>query len=205
MNQQPGKILLLNGAPRSGKSSIVKGVLERFPGQWLNLGVDNYMKTLSPLLQPGIGLRPGGEAPEKEEAVLRMYRALYRSIAAHSREGFCVAADFGHHENYASIENVFSSCLSLLEGLPVYLVGIYCPLEEILRRREATGYAARDSEGNPLPPILRWQKEVHRNKKYDLILDTSRLSPEECLEQVEKLLAFPPAGKNRAETVPPEE
>ena len=59
-----GKIILLNGAPRSGKSSIAAVIQNTFPGIWINLGVDNYMKTIPQSLQPGIGLRPGGELPE---------------------------------------------------------------------------------------------------------------------------------------------
>lgn len=63
-----GKIILLNGAPRSGKSSIAAVIQNTFPGIWINLGVDNYMKTIPQSLQPGIGLRPGGERPDMEPA-----------------------------------------------------------------------------------------------------------------------------------------
>ena len=34
----PGQIIILNGAPRSGKSSIVTVIQETFDGVWLNLG-----------------------------------------------------------------------------------------------------------------------------------------------------------------------
>ncbi|MFP6607570.1 MAG: chloramphenicol phosphotransferase, partial [Myxococcota bacterium] len=39
MAQQPGpgQILILNGAPRSGKSSIVRVVQDTFEGIWMNL------------------------------------------------------------------------------------------------------------------------------------------------------------------------
>ncbi len=42
MEQQtkPGQIIILNGAPRSGKSSIVAVIQETFDGPWMNLGVD---------------------------------------------------------------------------------------------------------------------------------------------------------------------
>ena len=35
-----GQIVILNGAPRSGKSSIVTAIQESFPGVWINLGVE---------------------------------------------------------------------------------------------------------------------------------------------------------------------
>ena len=37
-----GQIVILNGAPRSGKSSIVQAIQENLDGVWINLGVDVY-------------------------------------------------------------------------------------------------------------------------------------------------------------------
>ena len=60
----PGQIVILNGAPRSGKSSIVAVIQETFDGPWMNLGVDTYVRQVTPnQYRPGIGLRPGGERP----------------------------------------------------------------------------------------------------------------------------------------------
>ena len=39
----PGRIVILNGAPRAGKSSIAAVVQETFDGVWMNLGVDAFM------------------------------------------------------------------------------------------------------------------------------------------------------------------
>ena len=40
----PGKIIVLNGAPRSGKSSIAYVIQKTFDGVWMNLGVDQFMR-----------------------------------------------------------------------------------------------------------------------------------------------------------------
>jgi len=57
----PGWIVVLNGPPRSGKSSIVDVIQATFDGPWLNLGVDVFSPFVTPpRLRPGIGLRPGG-------------------------------------------------------------------------------------------------------------------------------------------------
>jgi len=37
-----GQIIILNGAPRSGKSNIARAIGESFDGPWMNLGVDSY-------------------------------------------------------------------------------------------------------------------------------------------------------------------
>ena len=61
---ETGQIIILNGAPRSGKSSIVEVIQELFEGAWMNLGVDVFSRRVTPpRYQPGIGLRPGGERP----------------------------------------------------------------------------------------------------------------------------------------------
>ncbi len=40
---------MLNGPPRSGKSSIVKVIQETFEGPWMNLGVDIFSRCVTPL------------------------------------------------------------------------------------------------------------------------------------------------------------
>ena len=83
---RPGQIIILNGAPRSGKSSIAAVIQETFDGPWMNLGVDVWVREgTPPRFRPGIGLRPGGERPDLEDFVARSFSALYESIAAHSR------------------------------------------------------------------------------------------------------------------------
>lgn len=44
----PGQIIILNGAPRSGKSSIARAIQESFDGAWINLGVDSYEQITPP-------------------------------------------------------------------------------------------------------------------------------------------------------------
>jgi chloramphenicol 3-O phosphotransferase len=95
----PGQIVILNGPPRAGKSSIVAAMQEAFDGIWMNLGVDSYAEATPPRYRPGIGLRPGGERPNLEPVVKTLYAALYETIAAHSRLGLNVVADLGHHES----------------------------------------------------------------------------------------------------------
>ncbi len=94
---KPGNSVILNGTPRSGKSSIATIVQNTFNGVWINLGVDTFMKTTPQRDQPGIGLRPGGERPDLEPLIVTLYHAMYESIAAHSRLGVNVVVDVRHH------------------------------------------------------------------------------------------------------------
>ena len=69
MQPNPGQIIILNGTPRSGKSSIAAVIQERFEGLWMNMGVDHFMQMTPTQYQPGIGLRPGGERPDLEGVI----------------------------------------------------------------------------------------------------------------------------------------
>ena len=51
-----GWIVVLNGPPRSGKSSIVEVIQETFDGPWMNLGVDVFSRRVTPpRYRPGMG------------------------------------------------------------------------------------------------------------------------------------------------------
>jgi chloramphenicol 3-O phosphotransferase len=184
-----GQIIILNGAPRSGKSSIVAVIQDTFDGLWMNLGVDRFMQMMPARYLPGIGLRPGGERQDIEPFVPILYRALYESIAAHSRLGLNVVVDVGHHDAYATPRGILIDCARRLCGLPVLFVGVRCPIETIMERRRSTGWSAGSPADAPVPdPVLLWQREVHIPGIYDLEVDTSVLSPSECAAAIRRHL-----------------
>ncbi|HEV2010400.1 MAG TPA: chloramphenicol phosphotransferase [Candidatus Limnocylindria bacterium] len=189
-----GQIVVLNGAPRSGKSSIVAVIQETFDGPWMNLGVDAFVRHVTPeRYRPGIGLRPGHDRPDLEPLVPSLYAAMYGSIAAHSLEGLNVVVDVGHHDRLTLAE-----CARLLDGLPVLFVGVRCPIEVIMERRTAeppgrAGDYVSGTPDDPVPlPVQRWQREVHSVGPYDLEVDTSVLDPAGCAEAIRRRLVEGP-------------
>ena len=190
---EPGQIIILNGAPRSGKSSIVAVIQETFDGLWMNLGVDRFMQMTPARYLPGIGLRPGGERPDIEPFVPILYHAMYESIAAHSRLGLNVVADVDHHDAYSTPRGILAECARRLSGLPVLFVGVRCPIEIIMERRRAPGWITGNPADPAVPqPVQRWQREVHLPGIYDLEVDTSMLSPEECAAAIRQGLDHGP-------------
>lgn len=184
---KPGQIIVLNGAPRSGKSSIARAVQESFEGVWVNIGVDAQMASLPLRFHPGIGLRPGGERLEIEAIVPSLWAALYELIAAYSRLGLNVVSDVGHHDAYSKPLGLLEDCARRIAGLPALFVGVRCPVEAIMTRRALSGEGRylTGVPGDPVPePIMRWQTEVHRHGIYDLEVDTSLLSAEACAAQI---------------------
>jgi chloramphenicol 3-O phosphotransferase len=183
----PGQIIVLNGTPRAGKSTLAQAIQDRFDGPWMKLGVDVVKEAMTPArYQPGIGLRPGERDHPVAPLVPVFYAALYESIAAHSRLGLNVVADVGHHD-----AAVLRDCARRMAGLPALLVGVRCPLEVVLERRRATwGADAAGAPAGEVPaPVLAWQRDVHVPGIYDVEVDTSLLSPEECADAIAARLA----------------
>jgi chloramphenicol 3-O phosphotransferase len=182
-----GKIAILNGVPRSGKSSIAQEIQKQCSDPWLNLGVDHFKEHITPeKFGPGLGLRPGANRPELETHVAAFYAALYGSVAAHSRQGLNVVVDIAHHEAYSRPLGTLKTCAETLEGLPALLVGVRCPVEVIMERRNAgqpgrEGVYATSGPAGEIPESVKmWQEEVHRPGIYDLEADTSKKSAPEC-------------------------
>src|SRR5215469_2121666 len=135
-----GWVVVLNGAPRSGKSSIAAVIQETFDGPWMNLGVDVFSRHVTPL-------------------------------------------------------HLLSDAARRLQGLPALLVGVRCPVEEIMRRRDAGQpgrYATSGPHGEIPEPVLRWQHHVHDPGIYDLEIDTSMVTPEAAAASIRTRLAGPP-------------
>lgn len=194
---RPGWIVVLNGAPRSGKSTIARAMQDRLDGHWINFGVDAYMSMVPEKLLPAIGLRPGGERPDLEPIIPVLYAALYDSIAAHARMGLNVVADVGHHDSYTQPLKILGDCARRLNGLPARLIGVDCPIETIMARRAVDPTDSRYiAPGDPVPdPVQRWQDAVHNPGIYDLRIDTSHYTPEASAEMIANLLTKPPKSR----------
>jgi len=188
-----GQIVILNGPPRSGKSSIAAAIQTGFDGVWMNLGVDHFKRMTPARYAPGIGLRPGGERPDLEPLVVKLYRGMYEAIAAHSRLGVNVVVDAVHHDAYSVPRRILHTSAQQLRGLPVLFVGVRCPVEVALERRRATwGGVGYHEGGTVADPVRLWHEAVHRPGVYDLEVDTSVLSPQECAGLIARRLAEGP-------------
>ena len=100
--------------------------------------------------------------------------------------------DVGHHDAHSRPLDCLADCARRLAGLPALLVGVRCPIEIIMERRAASeagrGYVT-GSSGDPASlPVRLWQDAVHRPGIYDLEVDTSVLSPEQCADAIRQRL-----------------
>lgn len=98
--------------------------------------------------------------------------------------GVNVVVDVGHHDCYSVPQgNLFESARRLT-GLPVLFVGVRCPVDVIVKRRQETWDPNRGLDD----PIRLWQREVHIPSIYDIEIDTSKLTPEICAAKIQRHL-----------------
>jgi chloramphenicol 3-O phosphotransferase len=192
-----GHIVVLNGVSRAGKSTVARAIQESVPGIWMHLGMDAHKACTPPSKQPGVGLRPGRHqvGAAVEDCVPILYAALYEAVAAHAMLGLNVVMDVNHHDSYSVPRGILQDCARRLAGLPVLFVGVRCPIDVIWVRREATWGQARgtvDAGVTAAVELAQWA--THAHGCYDLEIDTSLLSLDECVEVIAKRLMEGPPG-----------
>jgi chloramphenicol 3-O phosphotransferase len=160
-----GRIVFLNGASSSGKSSIAKVLQERIEEPCAHLCIDEYLGAF----QKGLW--------DKKRVVRQHWPQIitgfHAAAAAIARAGNLVIVDDVLEENPPWVE----SLLELFDGLEVVFVGVHCPLEE-LERREKERKDRREG-------MARLQfDQVHSRAIYDVHVNTSALNPEECASAI---------------------
>ncbi len=169
----PGKIILLNGASSSGKTSIIRALQDVLEEPFLDAGIDKFIWMLPrryldrPLWDDVLGL-----ATEAGVVGHRLMAGMHRAIAALSRAGNNVVAE------HVLVERPrLEECIRLFSDLPALFVGVRCPLE-VLERREASRADRTLGQARAQFPL------VHAHAVYDLEVDTAVQSAEACALQI---------------------
>lgn len=200
MTTQPastGRVVILNGVSRAGKSTLAHAIQESVPGVWMHLGGDAHKACTPPNRQPGVGLRPGRDQvrPEVEECVPVLYAALHESIAVHARTGLDVVVDANFHDTYTRRYGVLEDCARRLAGLRTLFVGVRCPVDVIWERRARTWGQVRGEVGQDVVDAVDLaQHATHAHRGYDLEVDTSVMLPESCAAVIARRLSEGPPG-----------
>jgi chloramphenicol 3-O phosphotransferase len=175
MTTKLGKIIIINGPSSSGKTSIVRALQEILEEPYLETGIDKFIWMLPhryldrPLWDDVLGL-----ANQAGELGHQLVIGMHRTAEVLSTTGMNVIVD------HVLAEAIWwQDCVDRFSELPVYLIGIRCPLE-ILEEREK-------ARKNRTLGQARLQFDiVHGKGIYDLQVDTSILSVEECALLIKK-------------------
>ncbi len=192
-----GRVVILNGVSRAGKSTLARAIQESVPGVWMHLGGDAHKACTPPNRQPGIGLRPGRNQvrPDVEECVPVLYAALHESIAVHARFGLDVVVDANFNDSYTKHYGILEDCARRLAGLETLFVGVRCPVEVIWERRARTwGQVLGEVPQDVIDAVELAQHATHAHRGYDLEVDASLMSPESCAAVIARRLSEGPPG-----------
>ena len=175
-----GKIIIINGTSSSGKTSIVHALQNMLEEPFLDAGIDKFIFMMPgryldrPLWDDVLGLVT--KAGSTGQALVT---GMHQAIRALSLAGVNVIAD------HVLVEPAWANeCADLFADLPAYLVGVRCPLETLEQRE-------RSCKNRTLGQARAQFDIIHKYAVYDLEVDTSSLSPEECAQRIQVRLAEP--------------
>jgi chloramphenicol 3-O phosphotransferase len=160
-----GKVVILNGTSSSGKTSVAQALQEMTEELYLYVSLDNFYAML-----PDWFRRSRSE--QWPTLTLHMQRALFSTVAVLAEQGHHVVVDtvLLNHQD-------LQACVHTLHGHYTLLVGLCCSLAETEQRERKRGDRAVG--------LARWQFPlVHAHALYDLEVDTSSLTPQECAVKI---------------------
>jgi chloramphenicol 3-O phosphotransferase len=181
----PGRIIFLNGASSSGKTSIAERLLEVLEQPWFHLPVDaiNAMRAKRRTMEL--------TQAERDVVLARTRAGYHRAVAGMAAAGNNVVMDYVLSERWRLLD-----CLSVLADFEVVFVGVRCAPAELARRERLRG----DRE----PGLAQAQQElVHAHGRYDIECDTTTTSPLDCALSIRDFLARPdpPAAFDELRTI----
>jgi chloramphenicol 3-O phosphotransferase len=179
----PVQVILLNGVSSAGKTSLAAAIQRRMPQPWLTMGVDTMIVGMPPqynathdgLLFYADGRVVVGPKFAALEAAWRI------GLGAMARSGLRLVLDEVLFDGPES-QRQWNAALA---GLEVLWVGVKCDLAVLEAREKARGDRVIGMAAKQLA-------FVHDGIVYDLEVDTSRVSTEECAEEIVERCSPPP-------------
>jgi chloramphenicol 3-O phosphotransferase len=181
------RVIFLNGASSSGKTTLGKALQDASDEPYLLMGLDSCFAMVPDQWAGGpMGAhRAQGfqyvDLPEEDGRPvtgitygpigLRMLKGFHRAVRSFVAEGNAVIVD----ELMLGPE-IRDHWFTTLADLDVFTVGVYCDLTELERRE----LPRRGPAG-----LARWSAaRVHEGMTYDAVVDTTTRSPEVCAQEV---------------------
>lgn len=155
-SRPPGKIILLNGASSSGKSSLARAVQAQIEEPFWHISIDHLRDSG---VLPTARIRSG----EFQWAAMRdaFFEGFEQSLLAYLRCGNNLIV-----EHIMESRNWLLRLARLLEGQDVFFVGLHCDLAELERREIARG-------DRKVGDARRDFHQIHSYCRYDLELDSA--------------------------------
>ena len=183
-----GIILYLNGTSSAGKSSLAKALQEVLEEPYLHIGIDM-------LLNAWTRRYLGVEAPNEHgvqwhvDEQGRIQRVVFGAYAQSVAHGLHVMAGaLAREGNNVIVDDVMFAqemvvhCANSLKNFRAYFIGVRCQRDVALQREQDRG-------DRFLGLVDTHFDVVHQHGIYDLEIDTSHETPQQCAERARTFLA----------------
>lgn len=161
--------IIIHGPSSSGKTSLARSLQALWPDPLFHVDLDAFE-----LMSEGTRLSGWEERRQAFRLHCANLQATLRNIAATQ---FSLVLDFVLRDSAQ-----FTRCLDALSGRPVYVVGVRCDLEVMESRERQRG--DRDIG------LSRAQfAHSEYSRSYDVVIDTTRLTPEDGAKLIWKFVA----------------
>lgn len=197
LSLQEGLIILLNGPSSVGKTTIQKALQKQSKLTFLRVGIDTFFDAL--IEEPDLSnfektkkfdqYTPQGEYIRGIELIKdadgssivplkigpagdRIIYGMHRAIAAYAKAGNNLIVDYILYKT-----SWLGDLLESLQDCKVYFIGVHAPLE-IIESRE------RERNTSPCGHARSHYDIVHSGMVYDLEIDTSKNSADECARKI---------------------
>ncbi len=178
-----GRVIVLNGNGSAGKSSIAKALQKITAEPFLHVAMDAFIDMMpESMFETPEGLvfrnleedgKPVVEITTGPVAA-RVFYGMRFAMAALARTGNNLIID-----DVLVASSDVAEYAEAFDGLTVRWVGVFAPLD-VLEERER-------QRGDRDIGLSRWlARHVHKGMRYDLEIDTSRSSPDECAQQIKR-------------------
>ena len=187
---RPGNIIFLNGTSSSGKSTIAQALQSVMAEPYLHTGIDHFLERLPKDLNVyandhAASTADGWLAVFRDHTLvkvkvgplgLQLIAGMYHAIAA-----FAAAGNHTILDDVIYDRRILRAAVTTLSASDVLFVGIRCPLDVAESRERARGDRAKGGART-------FYEQVHADKVYDLEVDSSVATPEECALQIKEAI-----------------
>ncbi|WP_053367873.1 chloramphenicol phosphotransferase CPT family protein [Bacillus sp. FJAT-27245] len=171
-----GKIIFLNGASSSGKTSLANELVSILEEPYIYLSADQIGEFLESFISEGYN-----PYDEKMIKAFYMIRPSMMALFHHFIKFLAMIEKNVIVDHIVLLPAWLKEFCELLSDYSVYFIGVHCSLEELERRELARGNRKIGSAKAQL-------EQVHKHIIYDYEVDTSNASSRECALMIKEYL-----------------
>ena len=185
MTQSNPVLIVLNGASSAGKTLTGQALVKQLGGQTVQTGFDDILERAQPFGPEG-GLGNALQRAVKiawfnfSDGRLRLFKQLHRDVVSLHQSGRNVIVETAFMDPRALQDAAL--CFAPINGL---FVGMKPPLA-VSEQWEAT------RQDRPTGQARRHYAFIHSHNTYDLVLDSSQMTPDACASAIMHRLAEAP-------------